>query len=109
VPDSNWTERVEAGRLTLPRCYFDRANCNEGLEALRQYQTEYDEKLRAFKDTPKKGHWANHPADAFGYMCMAWREIKPPPPPKPPGRDIHHMTLDEAYKLLKPHRPGIRI
>jgi hypothetical protein len=108
VPDHKVHDGIQAARLTFPRCYFDADNCREGLEALRQYRADYDEKTRAFKDSPKKD-WATHPADAFRYLAMAWREIKPPPPPPKPGRDIHHMTLDEAYKYLKPHRPGIRI
>lgn len=108
VPDHHVEDGIQAARLTFPRCYFDRDKCKDGLEALRQYRADYDEKLRTFKDTPKKD-WATHPADAFRYLAMAWREMRPPEQPKPPGRDIHHMTLDEAWKLLRPVGTGIRI
>lgn len=42
-------------------------------------------------------------SDAFRYLAMAWRELVPEPPPKPEPRTIHDMTLNEAWKLLKPH------
>ena len=42
-------------RVTFPRCWFDADNCREGLEALRQYRAEFNEKTRAFSDKPKEG------------------------------------------------------
>ena len=35
-----------SARLLLPRCYFDRRKCADGIEALRQYRAEFDEKQR---------------------------------------------------------------
>ena len=108
VTDHHVEDGIQAARLTFPRCYFDRDKCKDGLEALRQYKADYDEKLRTFKDTPKKD-WATHPADAFRYLAMAWRELTPAEKPKPPGRTIHEITLDEAWKYLKPTGTGNRI
>lgn len=74
---------INAARLTLPRCRFDAIKCCDGLEALRQYRAGFDEKARAFRDRPKHD-WTSHTADAFRYLAMAWREIRPPAaPPKP--------------------------
>jgi phage terminase large subunit len=103
IADHHVMDGINAARMTFPRVWFDSITCHEGLEALRQYRAEYDEKTRAFRDTPKKD-WATHPADAFRYLAMAWRELKGEPPPKPRGRTIHEMTLDEAWKLLKPEK-----
>jgi hypothetical protein len=108
IPDHKEIDGINAARVTLPRCWFDTVRCAGGIEALRQFHAEWDDERKCFRETPFPD-WTNHPADAFRYLAMAWREIKPPPPPKPPGRDIHHMTLDELYKMTKPHRPGIRI
>jgi phage terminase large subunit len=105
VADHHVIDGINAARLTFPRVWFDRDKCRDGLEALRQYRAEFDEKTRAFKDTPKKD-WATHPADAFRYLAMAWRELKADPSPKPKGRTIHEMTLDEAWKLREPERPN---
>jgi phage terminase large subunit len=112
VPDHKFNDRIEATRLTFPRIWLN-ADLTHGLEALRQYQVDYDEKLHTFKDGPKK-NWPAHPADAFGYMCVAWKELIAPPPPKPPGRDIHEITMDEAWllhegKLASPFRRETRI
>ena len=64
-------------------CWFDESKCREGLEALRQYRADYDEKKRVFRDEPRHD-WTSHTADAFRYMAMAWRELRPEKPPEPP-------------------------
>ncbi len=74
VKQHNEMDGINAARLLLPRMHFDGTACAEGIEALRQFQTEYDQKLRTFKDNPKPD-WTNHCADAFRYMAMAYREM----------------------------------
>ncbi len=61
---------INAARLLLPRCYFDARECEYGIEALKMYQTEWDEKNKVFKSTPKHD-WASHGADAFRYLAIA--------------------------------------
>ena len=78
---------IEAVRLLLPRCYFDSEQCGPGVEALRMYQTEYDEKNRIFKSTPKHD-WSSHGADAFRYLAV--------------GIDKHVTTRDFNRKLVYP-------
>jgi hypothetical protein len=36
----------------LPQTWFDAERCYDGIEALRQYQREYDEDKKAFRQTP---------------------------------------------------------
>ncbi len=108
VPDHKEIDGINAARVTLPRCYFDADKCAAGLEALRQFRADWDDNKKCFKETPFVD-WTNHASDAFRYLAMAWRELAPPEKPKPPGRDIHNMTLDEAWKLLRPTGTGIRI
>jgi len=69
---------INALRVSMPRSRWDAVRCREGIEALRQYRTEYDEKLKAFKDRPRHD-WTSHTADAARYMAMAWREMRPVP------------------------------
>jgi phage terminase large subunit len=99
VPDHKVMDGINAARVTFPRVHFDGTRCKEGLEALRQYRAEYDEKTRAFRDTPKKD-CATHPADAFRYLCMAWRtEAKPTDEPaKPLFKPLNEITMDEWMK-----------
>lgn len=51
-------------RQVLPLCWFDKQKCEKGLDALRSYRRVWDEKLRAYQDTPLHD-WASDPADAF--------------------------------------------
>ena len=49
--------------------YFDKENCKQGLEALRQYKTEYDDKRQVFSNKPLH-NWCSHAADAMRYYCV---------------------------------------
>ena len=44
---------INAARLTIARTWFDAVNCHDGLEALRAYHAEYDERNKVFSDRPK--------------------------------------------------------
>ena len=73
-------ERIEDGinavRMTLPKCWFDRDRCKQLLEALRQYRTEYDEKRKTFKPSPLHD-WSSHAADAFRYLVAGVERAVP--------------------------------
>lgn len=76
VPELGLIDGIQAARLTLADCYFDE-NCWKGIEALKQYQREYDEDKKCFRDRPRHD-WTSHYADAFRYACLVWRqEMKP--------------------------------
>ena len=79
VPGHEVMDGINAARLTIPRCWFDADACRDGLEALRQYRADFDDKARVFRDKPKHD-WTSHTADAFRYLAMAWREARKPAP-----------------------------
>lgn len=64
---------ISAVRMLLPRCNFDAQKCKRGLEALRQYQKEFDETRGDFKARPLHD-WTSHAADAFRYLALGRRE-----------------------------------
>lgn len=74
---------INSVRMILPRCWFDAERCKQGLEALRQYRKDFDDRLKAFRDRPRHD-WTSHAADAFRTGCVGWEEamvsIKPPVP-----------------------------
>lgn len=72
VPEMKLVDGIQAGRLTLADCYFD-IKCKDGIEALKQYQREYDEDKRCFRDKPRHD-WTSHYSDAFRYASLIWRE-----------------------------------
>jgi len=64
VPRLPVEDGIHAARLLIPRCWFDRDNCRDGLEALRHYHRAYNERTRQFRDQPVHD-WSSHAADAF--------------------------------------------
>jgi hypothetical protein len=63
---------IQAVRMLLPLCWFDEDRCREGIEALRMYRREYDEKRQEFRNAPLHD-WTSHPADAFRTFAMGYR------------------------------------
>lgn len=68
-------DRINAGRRVLTRCWFDAENCHKGIEALRNYRSEWNQDKMTFLDIPEK-NWSTHGADAFGYLCYSVEEIE---------------------------------
>ncbi len=62
-------ERVNAVRMMLPKCVFDKDKCKRGLEVLKHYRREFDDKRKTFRSTPLHD-WASHGADAFGEFAV---------------------------------------
>jgi phage terminase large subunit len=60
---------IESVRNALPYCWFDREKCKLGIDALRQYRKQWDEKNQVFKNKPLHD-WCSHSADAFRYGCV---------------------------------------
>jgi len=70
-----------AVRAILPRCRFDMEKCAEGIEALRQYRREWDDKNRTFRDRPLHD-WCSHPADGFQTLALGIQDRYAPLPKK---------------------------
>ena len=72
LPAQAVDDGINAARMLLPRCWFDAGRCARGIEALRQYRTEWDDKRKVFRDRPLHD-WTSHAADAFRYLAMGLR------------------------------------
>lgn len=99
VPKHTVEDGINAVRLMLPQVWFDRVKCSHGLEALRQYRTEWDDKARVFKDRPKHD-WTSHAADSFRYMAIGWREKTGAK--RKPARLLKDATFDDLIR----NQPG---
>ena len=73
VPKLPLEDGLHAAKLMISRCWFDRENCDKGLEALRFYHRKYDERNRTFR-TSVTHDWSSHAADAFRYASIALRD-----------------------------------
>lgn len=107
VPMLSKQDGIQAVRMTLPNCWFDAKKCKAGIEALKQYEREYDEDTKAFRAAPKH-NWASNPADAFRYLALSWREETPIRKLNPevalvvgPGNTA---TLEDLYASQRPKR-----
>ena len=102
VPDIGLQDGIQAVRQMLPRCWFNSVKCADGIEALRQYQREYDEDKKAFRASPRHD-WTSHPADAFRMLAVAWRQE--PAAQKPLESKVlivgpqNQVTLDDMWQV----------
>ena len=60
---------INAVRVFIPRCWFDAKKCERGIEALKLYRAEYDERLKTLRASPVHD-WTSHAADAFRYLAF---------------------------------------
>ena len=76
VPNLSLQDGIQASRLALTRAWFDN-RCEEGIECLRQYQREWDDDKKVFRDRPKHD-WTSHSADAWRYLSIVWKDEDSP-------------------------------
>lgn len=75
--------QINASRAMLPRCHFDEKKCERGLNALRSYRKEYNDKLQRFNDNPLHD-WSSHGATAFATgAVMPEKRKRQGPSPQP--------------------------
>lgn len=65
---------VDAVRMILPKCWFDAHKCRVGLDALKHYRREFNEKMDTLNSSPVRD-WTTHGADAFRYLAVAYRPV----------------------------------
>jgi len=75
-PNIPVADGIQAVRMLLPTCWFDKDKCKDGIEALRMYRRDYDEKRQEFRVHPLHD-WTSHYADAFRYFAVGHRETAP--------------------------------
>lgn len=73
VPLQRIEDGINAVRKILPRCWFDTDRCKMGLESLRLYRKEWDDKSQTFRQRPLHD-WTSHAADAFRYLALSVKE-----------------------------------
>lgn len=67
---------IQAARMFIASAWFDEDKCDRGIEALRQYRRDYDEKGRTFRSRPLHD-WTSHGADAFRYLAVGYKPAAP--------------------------------
>lgn len=76
VPKLGVNDGIEQAREILPKCVFDEAKCETGINCLENYRKEWDDKRGCWKDKPLHD-WTSHGSDAFRYFAVAKSARKP--------------------------------
>jgi len=66
---------INAVRRLLPKCYFDKTLCEDGLNVLRNYRRKFDSKKKVFGKKPDH-NWTSHGSDSFRYLAMSIDEVE---------------------------------
>jgi phage terminase large subunit len=74
APQLRVDDGIQAVRSLLGTCWFDEEKCARGIEALRQYQRDFDEKGKTWRGRPKHD-WTSHGADAMRYLAVGYRPM----------------------------------
>lgn len=82
LPQQRVEDGINAARIVFPRCWFDLEKCRQGIEALRQYRYDYDDKSRSFRPRPVHD-WTSHAADGFRYAALGLDALPSDKPVKP--------------------------
>ena len=73
VPMLKINEGINAGRSIFNQCYFDKDKCSRGIQALKNYKKDWDEKNMVYRRGPLH-NWASHGADAFRTFAVGYRK-----------------------------------
>jgi hypothetical protein len=73
LPRLSVDDGIQSVRRLLPRCWFNIPKVKQGLDCVRNYRREYDEKRNVFYDKPLHD-WASHGSDAFRYLALGMEQ-----------------------------------
>ena len=100
VPNLSLQDGIQASRLALNRTWFHN-RCEEGIECLRQYQREWDDDKKVFRDRPKHD-WTSHSSDAWRYLSIVWKDEEIPAHKDDRIVGVHvgqtEVTLEQLWK-----------
>ena len=84
---------INAARSVFSRCWFDKEKCDRGINALKNYRKDWDEKNKVFRKMPKHD-WSSHGADGFRTFAVGYqKQIR--------------MSMPTDMGGIKPYYPGI--
>lgn len=68
---------INAVRVMLPKCWFDKQKTERLIDCLKLYRSDWDDKLQALKPRPVHDY-TSHAADAMRYLAMTLDGVKKP-------------------------------
>lgn len=92
MPRLGVDDGIQAARNLLPLCWFDQEKTHRGIECLREYRREWDDKMQVFRNKPLHNQYS-HGADAFRMLAIGIDKERPLNQPERQERGI--MEYDE--------------
>jgi phage terminase large subunit len=103
VPRQKVQHGIDAARKIMTVCRIDQTHCYGGVEALRSYRRQWNEKTQQFADKPLHD-WASNGSDAFRYMALVTDDDFVPAEPqeqepliKPPEYKLEELFQDREH------------
>jgi phage terminase large subunit len=78
LPVQSIEDGIEAVKMVLGRCWFDRDRTVRGRECLAHYRRDFNDKMGIYKNSPVHD-WSSHGSDAMRTLAMGLREAQPVP------------------------------
>ena len=109
VPELSLQDGIEAARLTIPKCWFNEKATYYGIEHLRAYMREWDERTQTYRNRPKHDQHS-HASDAFRYLALAAKPVsshlsRPDATIAPRSGETYKFSLDDVWDCV-PTRTG---
>jgi hypothetical protein len=98
IPKAAIEDGINAVRQILPRCYFDKDKCDDLVEALIHYHSEYSDKHKILQRQPVHD-WSSHYADAVRMAAQSLRVA-----PKNPHLVKETMAIGTKYNPMTDNR-----
>ena len=90
VPQHNPMDGINAVRRMLDSTWIDEKRCKDGLNALRHYRREWDDRLKVYRDSALHD-WSSHGADALRTFAAGFKE--------PKEKILPHIPVASSYTL----------
>ncbi len=90
-----------AARVAIDHSRFDETLCEAGIEAMKQYHSEWDDEKKIFKPKPRHD-WSSDPADAYEIIGQVWKT----PLPEKKKEDPRFLDKTTANEIFWPKSNG---
>lgn len=70
APRLSLQDGIDSSRALFSKCWFDSKKCHDGINALKSYRKQYDEKRKTYLNQPFHD-WSSHAADAFRTLSVS--------------------------------------
>ncbi len=98
VPKLAVQHGIDAARKILPICRFDKTRCSTGIEALRAYRRQFNDKTQQYSNAPLHD-WSSNGSDAFRYFALVTQEtVESKPAPKVAEFTQPEWKLNELWE-----------